>query len=64
MSRIPLRWHPQDRAVWRGLSCTIEYVAEDGVLISYRRPDGTLRCAIVAHADLELHLTRNGRSLS
>ena len=64
MSRIPLRWHSQDRALWRDAPCVVEYVAEDGVLISYRRPGEQLRFAIVDPRELELPLPRNGRATS
>ncbi len=61
MSRIPLRWASQDRGTWRGLPCVVEYVAEDGVLISYRRPGEPLQFAIVLLLDLELPCAKNGR---
>ncbi len=54
MSRLPLRWAFGDRGVWQGLPCEVEYVAEDGILISYRRPGERLQFAIVAPGDIEL----------
>lgn len=63
MSRIALRWAFGDRGIWQGLPCKIEYVAEDGILISYRRePASELRFAIVAPCDLELLPPANGRT--
>jgi hypothetical protein len=60
--RTPLRWAFGDRAVWRGSPCEVEYVADDGVLISYRL-EGVLRFAIVAPGELDLHLP-NGKTVS
>ncbi len=54
MSRLPLRWAFGDRCVWEGLLAEIEYVAEDGILISYRRPGEALKFAIVSSSELEL----------
>lgn len=55
MRSPPLRWAAGDRGVWRGLLCEIEYVADDGILISYRaRIDGRVRCAIVSAREIEL----------
>jgi len=51
---VPLQWVSEDRGVWKGRPCTIEYVAEDGMLISYRSPiTGRLVFAIVAKDDVE-----------
>jgi len=58
MSKIPLRWFAGDRARWRGITCTVEYVAEDAVLISYRIPEEGqgLKHAIVSLPELDLNL--------
>jgi hypothetical protein len=55
MPNLHLRWLAGDRARWRDMDATVEYVAEDGALISYvREPGGKLRFAIVSLADLDL----------
>ncbi len=60
--KTPLHWTFGDRATWRRspletMPCEVEYVADDGILISYRRrEEGKLRFAIVAPRDLDLRL--------
>ena len=35
MIDFPIRYAAGDRVMWQGQSCTVEYVADDALLISY-----------------------------
>ncbi len=54
---LPLVWRAGDRARWNDRDVVVEYTADDGALISYRREgDKRDRYAIVSLSALSLRL--------